>query len=47
MCISKQSSNFIRYSHRDKEFALVLARKLKSAGYFVWLDQLENPTCAR
>jgi hypothetical protein len=38
---------FISYSRKDKEFALELARALKSAGHFVWLDQLDIPTGAR
>lgn len=38
---------FISYSRKDKDFALELARALKSAGHLVWLDQLDIPTGAR
>lgn len=44
---AKQRSTFISYSRRDQEFALRLAKELKSAGYLVWLDQLDIPTGAR
>lgn len=47
MNTAKQRGTFISYSRTDKEFALKLARELKSAGYFVWLDQLDIPTGAR
>nr|MDQ3007562.1 toll/interleukin-1 receptor domain-containing protein [Chloroflexota bacterium] len=44
---AKQRWTFISYSRQDKDFALELARELKSAGYLVWLDQLDIPTGAR
>jgi len=43
----KQPGTFISYSRSDKEFALHLARELKSAGYLVWLDQLDIPAGSR
>lgn len=47
MNTAKQRWTFISYSRKDKEFALKFARELKSAGYHVWLDQLDIPTGAR
>lgn len=47
MNTSNRRETFISYSRKDKEFALKLARELKSAGYLVWLDQLDIPTGAR
>ena len=47
MNAAKQRWTFISYSRKDKEFALKFARELKSAGYLVWLDQLDIPTGAR
>ena len=47
MDTTKQRWTFISYSRKDKEFALAFARELKSAGYAVWLDQLDIPTGAR
>ena len=44
---AKTRWTFISYSRKDKEFALKFARELKSAGYLVWLDQLDIPTGAR
>ena len=43
----KQRWTFISYSRKDKDFALKFTKELKSAGHFVWLDQLDIPTCAR
>jgi formylglycine-generating enzyme required for sulfatase activity len=40
-------STFISYSRADSGFALRLAKDLRSAGYDVWLDQLDIPTGAR
>jgi formylglycine-generating enzyme required for sulfatase activity len=40
-------STFISYSRADSAFAVRLARDLKSAGFDVWLDQLDIPTGAR
>ena len=47
MSTAKQCGTFVSYSRKDKEFALEFARELKSAGYSVWLDQLDIPTGAR
>jgi len=47
MNTAKLRWTFISYSRKDKEFALKFARELKSAGYLVWLDQLDIPTGAR
>jgi hypothetical protein len=47
MNTAKLRWTFISYSRKDKEFALKFARELKSAGYLVWLDQLDTPTGAR
>lgn len=43
----KQRGAFVSYSRKDKEFALEFAGELKSAGYSVWLDQLDIPAGAR
>ena len=43
----KRRETFISYSRKDKDFALEFAREMKSAGYLVWLDQLDIPTGAR
>lgn len=40
-------STFISYSRADSSFAIRLAKDLKSAGFNVWLDQLDIPTGAR
>lgn len=40
-------STFISYSRADSSFAVRLAKNLKSAGFDVWLDQLDIPTGAR
>jgi hypothetical protein len=44
---AKQRGAFISYSRSDATFALAIARELRSAGYPVWLDQLDIPTGAR
>jgi hypothetical protein len=38
---------FISYPRKNSEFALKLARELKSAGFDVWFDQLDIPAGAR
>ncbi|RPI94591.1 MAG: TIR domain-containing protein [Chloroflexi bacterium] len=38
---------FISYSRVNKEFAIKLARELRSAGYPVWFDQFDIPTGSR
>jgi hypothetical protein len=40
-------STFISYSRADSGFAIRLAKDLRSAGYDVWLDQLDIPTGSR
>jgi hypothetical protein len=40
-------STFISYSRTNSAFAVRLAKDLKSAGYDVWLDQLDIPTGTR
>lgn len=47
MATERQRSTFISYSRINEAFALELAKELKSAGYLVWLDQLDIPTGAR
>jgi formylglycine-generating enzyme required for sulfatase activity len=43
----KQRRTFLSYSRINKDFALKLAKELKTAGFLVWLDQLDIPTGAR
>jgi Mg-chelatase subunit ChlD len=38
---------FISYPRKNAEFALRLARELKSAGFDIWFDQLDIPAGAR
>jgi formylglycine-generating enzyme required for sulfatase activity len=45
--MEKQRRTFLSYSRTNKEFALRLARELKSEGFPVWLDQLDIPLGAR
>jgi len=47
MPTEKQRLTFISYSRADKEFALGLARELRSSGFRIWLDQLDIPTGSR
>jgi len=47
MSTVNERKTFISYSRKDKDFALEFAREMKSAGYSVWLDQLDIPTGAR
>ncbi|CAG0992746.1 hypothetical protein ANAEL_02393 [Anaerolineales bacterium] len=47
MATEKQRLTFISYSRGDKEFALALAKELRSSGFLIWLDQLDIPTGAR
>jgi hypothetical protein len=47
MTTNKQRSTFISYSRVNKDFALKLARELKSEGFPIWLDQLDIPAGAR
>jgi len=43
----KQRRTFLSYSRQNKDFALKLAKELKSSGFPVWIDQLDIPTGAR
>ncbi len=45
--MEKQRRTFLSYSRANKEFALRLAKELKSEGFPVWLDQLDIPLGAR
>ena len=47
MAPEKQRHTFISYSRINKEFALKLAKELRTAGFPVWLDLLDIPTGAR
>lgn len=47
MATEKQRLTFISYSRADSEFALELAKELRSSGFYIWLDQLDIPTGSR
>jgi hypothetical protein len=47
MTTNKQRITFISYSRVNKDFALKLARELKSEGFPIWLDLLDIPAGAR
>ena len=47
MAIEKQRRAFISYSRVNKDFALKLAKELRSSGFNIWFDQLDIPTGAR
>jgi len=47
MSTNKQKITFISYSRVNKDFALKLARELKSEGFPIWLDLLDIPAGAR
>jgi len=47
MSLEKQRRTFLSYSRINKDFALSLAKELKSAGFPLWIDQLDIPTGAR
>ena len=47
MTSEKQRLTFISYSRTNKDFAVRLAKELKSSGFSVWLDQLDIPTGSR
>jgi hypothetical protein len=47
MANEKQRKTFISYSRVNKEFAVKLAKELRSSGFSIWLDQLDIPTGAR
>ena len=43
----KQLKTFLSYSRANKDFAIKLAKELKSEGFYIWLDQLDIPAGAR
>jgi hypothetical protein len=43
----KQRKTFLSYSRANKDFAIKLAKELKSEGFYVWLDQLDIPAGSR
>jgi hypothetical protein len=45
--MNKQQLTFLSYSRIDQDFALKLARELKSSGFNVWLDQMDIPKGSR
>ena len=45
--MEKQRKTFLSYSRANKDFAIRLAKELKSEGFHVWLDQLDIPLGAR
>jgi hypothetical protein len=47
MDAEKQRLTFISYSRADKDFALELAKELRSSGFLIWFDQLDIPTGSR
>ncbi len=47
MTTNKKKITFISYSRVNKDFALKLARELKSEGFPIWLDLLDIPAGAR
>lgn len=47
MSNEKQRKTFLSYSRANKDFALKLAKELKSEGFYIWLDQLDIPAGSR
>lgn len=47
MANEKQRKTFLSYSRASKDFAVKLAKELKTEGFSVWLDQLDIPAGAR
>lgn len=45
--MEKQRKTFLSYSRANKDFAIRLAKELKSEGFEIWLDQLDIPLGAR
>lgn len=43
----KHNRTFLSYSRANKDFAVKLAKELKSSGFDIWLDQLDIPAGAR
>ena len=47
MANETQRKTFLSYSRINKDFAVKLAKELKSEGFHIWLDQLDIPPGAR
>jgi hypothetical protein len=47
MTAEKQRKTFLSYSRVNKDFAIRLAKELKSEGFNIWLDQMDIPAGAR
>ena len=47
MAADRQRKTFLSYSRANKDFAIRLAKELKSEGFDIWLDQLDIPLGAR
>ena len=47
MAADKQRKTFLSYSRINKDFAIKLAKELKSEGFDIWLDQLDIPAGSR
>ena len=47
MSPEKLRRTFISYSRTNRDFALSLAKELRSSGFDIWLDQLDIPTGSR
>ena len=47
MANETRRKTFLSYSRIDKDFAVKLAKELKSEGFHFWLDQLDIPPGAR
>ncbi|MBK9925749.1 MAG: TIR domain-containing protein [Anaerolineales bacterium] len=47
MANETQLKTFLSYSRANKDFAIRLAKELKSEGFSVWLDQLDIPAGSR
>lgn len=47
MASEKQRKTFLSYSRFNKDFAIKLAKELKSEGFDIWLDQLDIPAGSR
>jgi formylglycine-generating enzyme required for sulfatase activity len=45
--MEKQRKTFLSYSRANKDFAVKLAKELKTEGFSVWLDQLDIPPGSR
>ena len=47
MANETQRKTFLSYSRINKDFAVKLAKELKSEGFHIWFDQLDIPPGAR